>query len=84
MLSEQTGQNAWEIAYVGLVPEARGLGLGRGLVRHCIAEANRAEISDLGLSVDSRNFKAIRVYRDQLFRIYEMQDLYLLRPDAKT
>ena len=84
MLSELGAQEAWEIAYAGLIPEARGLGLGRALVRHCIAEAARAGISDLGLSVDSRNFKAIRVYRDLLFRIYELQDLYLLRPDAKN
>ena len=84
MLSELGAQEAWEIAYAGLIPEARGLGLGRALVRHGIAEATRAGISDLGLSVDSRNFKAIRVYRDLLFRIYELQDLYLLRPDAKN
>ncbi len=83
MLSELTDRNAWEIAYVGLVPEARGHDFGRELVRHGIAEAARAGISDLGLSVDARNFKAIRVYRDQHFRIYESQDLYLLRPVAK-
>jgi len=84
MLSESTLPDAWEIAYLGLVPEARGRGLGRELMRHVLAVAAGEKISDLGLSVDARNSRAIRLYREHLFRIYEMQDLYLFQLSARN
>ena len=68
-----------EIAYLGLVPEARGRGFGQALILQGISAANRAGILNLGLSVDVRNSPAIQLYHDHLFRIYNLQDLYLLR-----
>ena len=84
MLSESELPRAWEIAYLGLVPEVRGRGFGRALILHAISAVNRAGISDLGLSVDMRNSPAIRLYHDHLFRIYDLQDLYLLRLSDKN
>ena len=84
MLTELPLQGVWEIGYLGLVPEARGRGWGKSLLRWAIAEAKRAGIRELGLSVDVRNEPAIRLYRDQFFRIYELQDLYLMRLAGKN
>jgi len=84
MLSELPLPGVWEIGYLGLVPEARGRGWGQYLVRWAIAQAGRAGIRDMGLSVDVRNKPAARLYREQFFRIYELQDLYLSRLAGKT
>ena len=79
MLSESEMPRTGEIAYLGLVPEARGRGFGQALILQGISAANRAGILNLGLSVDVRNSPAIQLYHDHLFRIYNLQDLYLLR-----
>ena len=79
LLSLVDSDGAGEIGYLGLVPEARGRGLGRALVRHAITESARAGIDDLGLSVDARNTPAVRIYRSAMFREYQLEDLYLLR-----
>ena len=83
MLSELPLPGVWEIGYLGLVSEARGRGWGRSLLRWAIAAAGRAGIREVGLSVDVRNEPAIRLYGDQFFRIYELQDLYMLRLAGK-
>ena len=84
MLSELPLPGVWEIGYLGLVPEARGRGWGRSLLRWAIAQAGRAGIREVGLSVDGRNEPAIRLYEGQFFRIYELQDLYLSSLAAKN
>ncbi len=79
MLAELQSAGVWEIAYLGLVSDARGQGLGHELIRHAILESGRLGHVDLGLSVDIRNAPATKLYRDWLFCVYELQDLYLLR-----
>src|SRR5262249_33237304 len=51
--------NAWELAYVGVVPETRRSGIGRQLVLKALIEAQRAGVAQLTLSVDARNRPAI-------------------------
>lgn len=79
MLSELESAGVWEIAYLGLIPEARGQWLGHELIRHAILESERLGHVDLSLSVDVRNLPATKLYRDWLFCVHELQDLYLLR-----
>jgi mycothiol synthase len=79
MLSKLQLAGVWEIAYLGLIPEARGQGLGHELIRHAILESGRLGHVDFGLSVDVRNVPATKLYHDWMFRMYELQDLYLLR-----
>ena len=53
------GPAGWELAYLGLIPSARGRGFGGELVRHAVGECD----APLSLSVDARNEPALRLYR---------------------
>ncbi|HET6573739.1 MAG TPA: GNAT family N-acetyltransferase [Fimbriiglobus sp.] len=69
-----------ELSYLGLVPSARGRGLGRELVRHALARAAASAAEWLTLSADVRNEPALRVYRAHGFREYDLQDVFLWHP----
>jgi ribosomal protein S18 acetylase RimI-like enzyme len=56
------------IQNVGVVPEYRGLGLGRSLVRKCLDGFLRAGVSRVTLEVTAENVPAVRIYRDVGFR----------------
>ncbi len=55
--------NAADLTYMGLVPEARGHGLGRLLVNRGLANAWRLGMECLTLAVDVRNENAYELYR---------------------
>ncbi len=52
-----------ELVYFGLVPEARGRGLGAVLLRHALSRLGPAEPPRVALAVDDRNTPALRLYR---------------------
>lgn len=52
-----------ELVYFGLVPEARGRGLGAVLLRHGLARLGPAAPSRIALAVDDHNTPALRLYR---------------------
>ncbi|MBL9120602.1 MAG: GNAT family N-acetyltransferase [Phycisphaerae bacterium] len=62
----QTG--SLELVYFGLVPEARGRGLGRTLLRHALDGLRERREATVLLAVDDRNEPAHRLYREAGFR----------------
>ncbi|MCG3180320.1 MAG: hypothetical protein BIFFINMI_02679 [Phycisphaerae bacterium] len=52
-----------ELVYMGVVPAARGRGLGRGMLGYAMSAAARAGYRRILLAVDSLNEPAIRLYR---------------------
>lgn len=68
---------AVELSYLGLVPAARGRGLGRDLVRFALQYAAPAGLS---LSVDVRNEPALKLYASFGFARIDRQTVYLWRP----
>ena len=62
LLAALPERDAWEVAYLGLTPEARGRGLGRAVVAEAMALA-RPHAARLELAVDLRNHPANRLYR---------------------
>jgi len=52
-----------ELVYLGVVPEARGTGLGRDLVRRAIRDTAEMGLETMGLAVDAGNGPAVRLYR---------------------
>lgn len=62
LLSEIPERDAWEVAYLGLTPAARGRGLGRAALAHALALA-QPHAQRLELAVDIRNIPAHRLYR---------------------
>jgi mycothiol synthase len=73
-LNEEPG---WDLIYMGLVPEARGRGLGRQLTLHALHAARAQGLSWLELCVDGRNFFARGVYETLGFRLVTERLIYL-------
>lgn len=66
-----------ELAYLGLVPAARGRGFGDHLIRFVIREARSSGATTLTLSVDARNDPAVRLYRRHGFEDHDQHDVHL-------
>jgi ribosomal protein S18 acetylase RimI-like enzyme len=77
LVADSLEWSAWEIAYVGVVPEARRRGIGRQLVLKAVIEAQRAEVAQLTLSVDARNRPAIALYRQLGFERFDSREVFL-------
>lgn len=67
ILADHGDVGNWEVVYMGVVPEARGHGLGRQIVRHAQRVAAHAGGERLVLAVDVANAPALAVYRDAGF-----------------
>ncbi len=61
----------WELIYQGIVPSARGRGLGTDVTRHAQWLAGQAGIQQLVLAVDAANEPALGVYAAAGFRAWE-------------
>ena len=72
-----TEESAWEIVYVGIVPECRGHGLGGAVVQHVLIEAKLAGMQVVTLSVDRRNTPAIQLYRRLGFTVWDEREVFL-------
>jgi ribosomal protein S18 acetylase RimI-like enzyme len=83
LLSEPPERDAWEIAYLGLTPAARGRGLGRAALAHAV-ELARPHTSRLDLAVDVRNLPAARLYRATGFVTYDYRTVHLKVVDEPT
>ena len=58
-----------EVALIGTVPEARGIGLGRALLRWGVAWLQGDFSNPLYLMVDGENENALRLYRSEGFQV---------------
>src|SRR5579884_263078 len=76
LLAEMPDQDSWDLAYLGVVPEARGRGLGRRLACKAIAEARQADTAELTLSVDARNRPAWDLYQSLGFEPFDQREVY--------
>lgn len=77
LLSRIHGQNAAELIYLGLTPEARGRGLGELLMRLALWRAGSDGCESLMLAVDSANRPAVRLYERHGFRRLYVRDVLL-------
>lgn len=68
---------ALEVAYVAVVPEARGRGLGLELVHKAIHAARQAGARTLTLAVDERNAPARATYARLGFTEWDRRDAFL-------
>jgi ribosomal protein S18 acetylase RimI-like enzyme len=62
LLAEHPDRDTWEVAYLGVVPEARGQGLGRALLQDGLAYAAASGRSTIEIAVDAANLPALRLY----------------------
>jgi len=77
LLIDMPDAHYWELAYVGVVPEARNRGVGRELIRKALFETRAADAGQLSLSVDHRNQPAWKIYQELGFEPYDRREVYL-------
>ena len=76
LLSEIPDRDAWEVAYLGLTPAARGRGLGLAALAHALDLA-RAHVPRLELAVDVRNTPANHLYQAAGFVAFDRRAVHL-------
>jgi ribosomal protein S18 acetylase RimI-like enzyme len=76
LLSAIPDREAWEVAYLGLTPSARGRGVGRAALAHALAMAS-PHVPRLELAVDVRNQPATRLYRVAGFTPFDQRAVHL-------
>lgn len=81
LLADHAADDQWELVYLGVVPEARGQGLGLAMVRHALELARRAGRRQLVLAVDAANAPAIAIYERAGFEALDRRAIYLRRFD---
>jgi ribosomal protein S18 acetylase RimI-like enzyme len=77
LLIVEPSRAEWEVAYMGVVPEARRRGVGRELLLRSLCEARVAEAVWLVLSVDDRNLPARALYQSVGFEPYDHRRVLL-------
>jgi ribosomal protein S18 acetylase RimI-like enzyme len=77
LLCEVPEWAAWDVAYVGVVPEARGQGYGRELMHKAIDDARADGVARMTLSVDVRNRPAWSLYSDLGFTPSDRREVFL-------
>jgi mycothiol synthase len=76
LLTAPPDRAAWEIAYLGLTPPARGRGLGRAALAFALDRA-RPHSPRLELAVDARNHPAGRLYRAAGFTPFDRRSVHV-------
>jgi len=71
LLTHCPQNNSVELVYLGIAPQARGLGLGRSLLAYSIARLGSLKINEITCAVDDRNIPAIRIYESLGFERFD-------------
>jgi ribosomal protein S18 acetylase RimI-like enzyme len=84
LLADQPEQDACELVYMGVVPEARGRGYGREIVEAAVRRAAKTARRGLLLAVDERNRFAGTIYESAGFEFLDRKRVFARRPRAET
>jgi ribosomal protein S18 acetylase RimI-like enzyme len=77
LMADMPDSGARDVAYVGIVPEARRRGFGRELMLKALFDARGDGVRRVTLSVDARNEPALQLYRGLGFVPYDRREVYL-------
>jgi mycothiol synthase len=84
LLNAHPEHSAWEVVYVGVSHDCRGLGLGRRMMNDALAAAQSAGQSALLLAVDSRNDYASKVYDELGFVETDRKGVHVYFPEKRV
>ena len=79
LLADHPAAGQWELVYMGLTPEARGMGFGAELARRALWMARQAGRQRMVVAVDLANRPALRVYQDAGFVEWTTRRVFLKR-----
>lgn len=63
LLAEHPDRDAWEVAYLGVIPESRRRGLGRAILSEALCFAAGSGRSTIEVAADAGNSPALGLYR---------------------
>jgi ribosomal protein S18 acetylase RimI-like enzyme len=75
LLADHPSYDQWELVYLGLVPQARGQGIGFALTRYAQWLAQQAGRERLVLAVDADNAPALRLYAQAGFQTWDRRSV---------
>jgi len=84
LLNAHPEHSAWEVVYVGVSHNCRGLGLGRRMMTDALIAARGAGQSALLLAVDRRNDYASKVYDELGFVETDRKGVHVYFPEKKA
>jgi len=79
LMADLPREDRVELLYMGLVPEVRGRGWGKALIRKAIALAGTTARRQLVLAVDARNEPAVRAYLGEGFQTWQARTAYVAK-----
>ncbi len=77
LLTATPDEGSWDVSYLGVVPSARGRGVGRALMVRALLEARLLKARALTLAVDGRNLPARHLYRRLGFVPCDLREVFL-------
>jgi GNAT superfamily N-acetyltransferase len=77
LVAEVPDLGAWDLSYLGVVPEARRRGIARQCTAHVLRAARAERAPKLVLAVDDRNEPAVQLYRRLGFVSLDVREVYL-------
>jgi mycothiol synthase len=77
LLADDPAAALYELTYMGLVPEARGKGLGVQIARHALQLASQSNAERVVLAVDASNWPALAMYSRAGFAEWDRRTVYL-------
>ena len=77
LATEVADLDAWDLSYLGVVPEARRRGFGREVALHVLQMAIESGIARITLAVDERNEPARQLYGAIGFETLDAREVYL-------
>lgn len=86
LLTHIPQSNSVELVYLGISPQARGLGLGRSVLGYAIDQLGAIGISEVTCAVDNRNAPAIGIYESLGFSRFDARVGFVapITPVTKT
>ncbi len=76
-INKELPRPAWELLYIGLVPQARGQGWGQTILQQFLNEAKQEGAEHVLLAVDNRNAPALQLYERLGFEAWDQRAIYL-------
>ena len=80
LLAPSPSTDSTEVIYLGLVPEARGRGLGSALLAHGMTLAAQRPEPNIALAVDARNSPALALYTHAGFCALRRREAFVAHP----
>ncbi len=78
LLAAHVNPASLEVVYLGLIPEARGCGIGGFLMRHVLQTLVQRRLPQCILAVDQANVAALKLYKKARFRITGERSVLIL------